>query len=525
MDLAFRTLALAVAVSACGVFPGSSGPLDVQLIAPDNGPVIGGTRVTLTGRGFTRDTVVTIGGFNCGGVTVDGSQQLSCTTESTHFVEGLMDVVATKPDSTATLSDAFTYDCPWTTAAGRRTCGAVPPAAAATEEVESWLTQFEPGHAFVPNPDGLGASSMADASDHVLGDQSAFVETDGRATPRTLARMAMPANDLRGRTFKLWLKVDGIQHVQSLELLAGDSNLSNMFRFKLISHQGQPWITEGAWVAFSIPWSEESYTVFGAPDRAAITDVMLKVIDDGTSRVRLHANAIAFVAEPSAAYPGGVVSFTFDDNYAEMADPGSTILASAGFSATAYVIVDMVDTGGRATLDDLHRLAASGWDIAVHANTDLHHFARYPTLSLDVVENDMVDAREWLIRQGFTGYDHCAYPGGDYNVYGNDVLPLARRYFTSCRTIYQQRELYPPSDASKLRVFYITNVTQLADATLAVDRAAGNGEWLIFVFHRLVTTPPQTSTEWRAADFATLVDHVKQVGIPVKTVNAVLEPQ
>jgi hypothetical protein len=82
--------------------------------------------------------------------------------------------------------------------------------------------------------------------------------------------------------------------------------------------------------------------------------------------------------------------------------------------------------------------------------------------------------------------------------------------------------MYLPADSLKLRVFYVTNTTTLARATAAVDNARANREWIVLVFHQLVASPPAVSTEWSAADFATLVAHVASSGIPVKTVGQVL---
>jgi hypothetical protein len=273
-------------------------------------------------------------------------------------------------------------------------------------------------------------------------------------------------------------------------------------------------------------WSPDNVAIQGTPNRAAITDIQLRVVDDATGqRVRLAVSGIAVVAEPIAKYPTGVLSITFDDNFATMVSQGRPVLATYGLPATAYVIVDLVGDPGRATLADLHALQnTDGWEIAVHSFTDANHAARFTNLAPSVLEDDLVDARAWLIANGFSGYDQCAYPGGNFTGgIGTDVLGLARTYFSTCRTIYQgERETYPPANPRKLRVFYITNAVPLASAIAAVDKAVAHREWIIVVFHQLVTTTPSTSTEWSAGDFATLVAHIAATGIPVKTVGQVL---
>ena len=502
-------------------------PPTVTGITPAVGSVAGGTLVMIEGSGFELGTTVAIGGVPCAPVGVMSAMLIACTTGYSGFAEGAKDVVVTNPDAmTATLPAAFTYECPWTTSLGRRSCGAVPPKTLFPPQVvAAWITEFQTGHGFVASGPPSVADNLDDTSDAVLGTQSAVIETDGAGTPRTLTRVGLPPIDFTGRMPKLWVKVDHVTSTAKLQLVLGDTNLTNQFRFSFHSTQGQRWTTEGDWVALTMSWAPENVSIVGTPNRAAITDVQLRVIDDATGTpVRLHVNGIALVAEPVATYPGGVLSITFDDNYATMVNAGLPPLAAHGFPATAYVISDMVGDPDRATLADLHALQDThGWEIAVHAYLDAHHAARFPNLSAQVLEDDIVDARAWLIANGFRGYDHCSYPGGDFTGgIGTDVLALARRYFSTCRTIYQgERETYPPADAAKLRVFYVTNAVTLATAMAAVDHAAANREWIIIVFHSLVAAPV-SSTEWSATDFAMLVDHIATTGIPVKTVGQVL---
>lgn len=498
-------------------------------IAPALGTVKGGTLVMIQGAGFQHGAAVAIGSVPCTPVAVISNTLLACTTGDSDFTEGAMTVVVTNPDGqSALLAAAFTYECPWTTSLGRRSCGAVPPRRQfPAQPISSWVTQFQAGHGFVANTVAGTTDNLNDTSDAALGTQSAVLETDGTGTARTLTRLGLAPIDFTARVPKIWVKLDNVTHAANLQLVLGDSNLANSYRFSFHSTQGQKWSTEGDWVAFTMSWSPDNVSVQGTPNRAAITDVQLRVVDSATGqRVRLHVNGLALVAEPATKYPGGVLSITFDDNFGTMVSQGRPVLAAHGLPATAYVIVDLVGDPGRASLADLRALQdTDGWEIAVHAYLDDNHAARFTQLSAGVLEDDLVDARAWLIANDFAGYDHCAYPGGNFTGgIGTDVLALTRTYFSTCRTIYQgERETYVPADARKLRVFYITNTVPLANAIAAVDKARLHREWIILVFHQLVTSTPATSTEWSAADFATLVAHIATTGIPVKTIGQVLE--
>jgi peptidoglycan/xylan/chitin deacetylase (PgdA/CDA1 family) len=523
MSLLGRILIAGTAVTAASCT--EQHVLEVTRISPAEGPVTGGTRVTLDGAGFSSDVHVEIGGVECGAVSIDSDQRLSCTTGANGFRDGVADVVVVRDVSAVTLSGAFRYGCPWTTTNGRQSCGAAPPHVLAMDTVESFVTEMQAGHGFVSNVDGGGTSNLDDTTSFSRGDRSAYVETDGAGTPRTLARLGGPAVDMRGQMIKLWLRVENVASAAAIDLRLGDSGLQNYFRFRLRSVQGQQWMTDGDWVAFTVSWAPDNVTVVGTPDRSAITDISFRVVDDAAgSKVCLHVNGLALVPEPVDRYPAGVVTFTFDDDHDDMVGRAAPLLRAHDFTASAFVIVDTVGTAKHASVEELLGLQGEGWDVGAHAFTGVHHDARFPTLPLDVVEDDLVNSRAWLMSKGFTAYDHCAYPGGDFTNGGQNVLPLASRYFTSCRTIFErQRESYPPADLAKLRVFYVTNAATLESAKLAVDYARKNREWLIFVFHKLVDADPTVATEWPASSFTALVEHVAASGMPVRPISSVLD--
>lgn len=510
-----------VCVVGVGCAPAPLEPLELHAVSPTVGSVAGGTRIHLEGAGFDTHTTVEIGGVACGGVTVTG-RTLACTTGSSDFVEGAMEVVVRRDDDQRALPAAFEYRCPWTTSTGRRSCGAAPPRMLAEQPIARWVND---GSGLRADADGAGASNLEDTTDVMIGTTAAWVETDGAGTSRVLST-PIPATDMRGHLLKVWVKVDRVTHASALELWVGDRGLGNAFRFRLHSSQAQQWMTEGDWVAYTVSWSPQNYAALGTPDRGVIEELAFRVTDDATGeRVRLHVGGLALVPEPVAEYPAGVLSFTFDDNWAVIGGEAAAILGRHAYPATAYIIVDYVDQPDRSSLVELRALQDRGWDIAAHAYAAQNHNARYPTLPATTVEDDLVDSRAWLMAHRFRGHDHCAYPGGDFSYNGEDILPLAGRYFTSCRTIYQrQREATPPSDPLKLRVLYVTGDTALATVEAAVTSAKHHHEWIILVFHKLVDGAPVLSTEWRTTDFERLVDHVAATGIAVRTVDEVLAP-
>jgi peptidoglycan/xylan/chitin deacetylase (PgdA/CDA1 family) len=417
----------------------------------------------------------------------------------TFLISATLTLVASACASTpedAVPEDAVPEDpCPWTTSTGRKSCGARPPASRVA-----------------PQPIALQVMHF---------DSPMRADTDGAGAERTLAWSGLEPIDFTNHMIQLSLKTQNIAHAATFELVLGTDGFANAFVFTLRSQQGQLWITDERWVTPSLSWSPNS--TIGTPSRARITDIMLRVTDDATSAVTVELNGIALVREPVSRYPRGVLTFNFDDNHESMITEAAQRLDARGFTATAYVIVGNIGEPLRATLPQIQERHARGWDIAAHSFTFAAHNMRWPTIPYEVLEDDIVSSREWLMANGFTGYDHCAYPGGDFTNGGTtDVLSLVDRYFTSCRTIFQrQREAVPPADAHKLRVFYVTKTTTLAAAKDAVDDAVAAREWIIVVFHRLVENPA-VSTEWRTSDFDALVDHVAASGIAVESVTKVL---
>ena len=91
-----------------GGFEFVRGPPSVGTVAPNSGPIEGGTLVTITGSGFLEGATVSFGGTDATGVVVASSQVLRAVAPA-HAV-GAVNVLVTNSDGqTAALSDGFTY--------------------------------------------------------------------------------------------------------------------------------------------------------------------------------------------------------------------------------------------------------------------------------------------------------------------------------------------------------------------------------------------------------------------------------
>ena len=91
----------------------------VRSVSPATGPIAGGTKVVLTGSGFSAGAVVRFGGVEATGVTFI-SQNLLTAIVPAHGV-GNVDVSVTAGSTTTTSSSAFTYTLPVQTSRRRAT--------------------------------------------------------------------------------------------------------------------------------------------------------------------------------------------------------------------------------------------------------------------------------------------------------------------------------------------------------------------------------------------------------------------
>lgn len=61
-------------------YPGLGAPPQITLVSPNNGPSIGGTNITVTGTGFTLNSIIKIGGVPCGLKTYVSPTSIVCLT-------------------------------------------------------------------------------------------------------------------------------------------------------------------------------------------------------------------------------------------------------------------------------------------------------------------------------------------------------------------------------------------------------------------------------------------------------------
>jgi peptidoglycan/xylan/chitin deacetylase (PgdA/CDA1 family) len=354
-------------------------------------------------------------------------------------------------------------------------------------------------------------SQANDTVNYVRGTQSLKITTNGLGNPATSQKSNIsPTIDLTGKNVKIRVMADKPVNISQLYVyFSSDNIVANWFTVKPSNYITV--LKPNVWTTLTFSQGRDTQTT-GTPNIAAINSIAVRVQDDATTAVNLNIDEISYFDQPSK----GIVTFTFDDNKITQFTAAKPALDKYDYPATVYTIPSKVGTSTYMSLSQLINLRSVGWDISNHTQTH-----PYLTSLTDAqIEAEFYQSKQWFIQNGFTkGASDMALPHGDYN--DDHVLPIARKYFRSVRTINHQVETYPAATPYKLRTFYILSTTTLASAKAAVDTCIANKEWLIFTFHS-IENPTTAPESWLPTDFQALVDYVASLNATVKTLADVL---
>jgi peptidoglycan/xylan/chitin deacetylase (PgdA/CDA1 family) len=382
----------------------------------------------------------------------------------------------------------------------------------------------EAGHGWVGTP-GAGTANVNDTSDFLLGSQSIKLVTTGSGAFSAFATKSSLTYDLTGRVPVLWVKCDDVTKLKAIEVRLGDATFANFFYFEFesaitLSTQDR-YIRSGVWHKLVLPWGAKG-TDTGTPNRAALTQVRVTPLDNGTGPVTIHVNGFGYQPEP-AQYPNGVVSICCDDGWVDGWNTHRPALDKYGYVATAMPIVDRIGNFGTyMTLAQLKSLQDDyGWEIAAHAFTDAAHTATgaFSSLSAADLEVELRSLKQWGVDNGFRGFDYFAYPQGVYN---DAIIANVKKYFAAARSQHIfRRETLPVSDRYRTRTVNLGSPNTLATIQGYIDEASANKEWINFTTHKLGASATDGST-WAATDFASLLAYINGKGMAVRTYGQVL---
>lgn len=265
----------------------------------------------------------------------------------------------------------------------------------------------------------------------------------------------------------------------------------------------------GEWVEYEIPWNAYSYTTAELPDISALNDIMIYVYDGSVDF------NVQFIGTRPKRLQNGVISFTFDDGY-KTQYTGAKILAEKGITATVYHIPE-------ATSED-YLTVAELQAMVEHFGTDVeaHGSPTYDTLTEDELVAHWTQAQNFLRDNGLSEGKHLAYPGGRHP---ENVVKMARKFFTSCRTInsFIPFETLPSADNYRLRALSGVGAsgTNVDAVKSFIDRAVASNSWLILVFHKI--EDGSNTMYCSEADLAAIADYAIASGAQIMNIAEVFD--
>jgi len=194
----------------------------------------------------------------------------------------------------------------------------------------------------------------------------------------------------------------------------------------------------------------------------------------------------------------GMVTITMDDGWREQYENVYPILREAGIPATLFVTIGQ----SQLSLQELHVLQDSGWEIGSHGLSHLH----MTSLDKGTLQNELQGSKEWLVRNGIV-VQTLAYPNGETN---ETVTAEASKIYVAGRLAFYNGTIYTPRDFSPL-YFNLSPFTMENRTTnwiiKLIDQTILAGGWTIFFFH---TTDKSGKVNRSQVDLRMVADYIRQ---------------
>lgn len=204
---------------------------------------------------------------------------------------------------------------------------------------------------------------------------------------------------------------------------------------------------------------------------------------------------------PEDCLPSSMVTFTFDDGYFSTYEKAFPILEKYSYPATVFVISSAIGEPGYMTIEQILKLADSGWEIGSHtvSHPDL------TKLSDEQLKHELFDSKQYLESLGLTVRNFSS-PHGRYD---ERVVEMISRYYDSHRTSWPAElnnlPLNNPEDRYYLKSVSVEDKTTVEEVKRWVTKAKEEEKWLILLFHRINEVGEYN---WSSGEFEEVVKFV-----------------
>ncbi len=230
--------------------------------------------------------------------------------------------------------------------------------------------------------------------------------------------------------------------------------------------------------------------------------------------VTLLLMALAVPASAANPFEQGMVTITLDDGWATQYTKARPALNARNMDATYALVTNAISQGwgGYMSLAQVQTLVAEGNDIASHTLThpDL------TTLSAPQLTSELQDSQAWLL----SNLNVSAVPSFvvPYGIYNNTVQGSIRQYYASSRTVNAGRN-FRDTLVYELRGNDVHRAVTVATVRGWIDQAIAEKSWLILVFHEFVDGTPTRDTQYKTANFASILNYIQTRGARTVTLS------
>lgn len=215
-------------------------------------------------------------------------------------------------------------------------------------------------------------------------------------------------------------------------------------------------------------------------------------------------------------YQGPVITFIDDDITTAFITRMQPILDAKGVKATLGAITGFVGTSGYMTKAQLIALQNAGHEIVSHSKTHAETIFKSSTHDLSLVTDSAIEmeyseSRQWLIDNGFNGFDTLVYPWGGFGSQVVRYKRLARKYYKNAVNATGIHNASPSDNMYLNRTFININQDFTTILKPIIDAAVANNGWLILGSHSGDTI------NFNGTYLATVIDYIQSLSVPILT--------
>lgn len=225
----------------------------------------------------------------------------------------------------------------------------------------------------------------------------------------------------------------------------------------------------------------------------------------------------------------GVITFVFDDGAKSCYTKAFPYMQSKGIVGSIPIITGSLsgkyqdDYGSNLEPKDIQEMFDNGWEFVSHTHThnaklDYYEEPTRPEYEVGRANFELAESKRILESLGWGG-NGLAYPGGGYN---NGIIDIVKQNgisFARCSDVGLNALVPSDTDRFKLKSIWPQYTWAALDtATVAIDEAITNNQWVILSFHGIVDVDPG-NYDVTTSIFNSIIDYAVASGAEIKTMS------